>query len=354
VSSAAAVRIQGLSKSFGESRVLEDVSLDVPDGAVTAVLGVSGSGKTTLLRVLAGFERGDAGTVAIFGRIVEGPGVHVRAERRSVGYVAQEGSLFPHLTVRGNVAFGLPMRQRRSHRVDELLEMVGLGALARRYPHELSGGQQQRVALARSLATSPRLVLLDEPFASLDANLRAAVRSDVFRILRDAGTPALLVTHDQDEALSSADLVAVLRDGVIVQSDAPRDLYEHPVDPDVARFVGEANLVAGTVNGATVVTALGTVPLCRPNDVDAGGEVVVLVRPEQLALVGSPEAPSGRVLATEFHGHDTTVRIAPEDHSLPAQLVARVPGSFDPGPSGRAGLAGAGRVVAWSAAAAGT
>jgi iron(III) transport system ATP-binding protein len=342
------VSIRGLRKSFGTTPVLDDVDLDVPAGGITAVLGVSGSGKTTLLRVLAGFERSDAGEVQIDGRLIESPDVHVRAERRSVGYVAQEGSLFPHLTVRGNVAFGLAHRQRHSHRVDELLDVVGLGSLARRYPHELSGGQQQRVALARTLAAEPRLVLLDEPFASLDANLRAAVRADVLAILRRSATTALLVTHDQDEALSVADLVSVLRDGRIVQTDAPRALYEHPVDAEIARFVGEANLIAGMVVGDSVSTGLGTIALCRTLTAGAQ-EVLVLVRPEQLELTVDG-AVVATVLRTEFHGHDTTVHLAVHDAELPTPLVARVSGGFDPGPTGVVGVRASGPVEAWPAA----
>jgi iron(III) transport system ATP-binding protein len=348
VNAPVSVSIRGLRKSFGTTPVLDDVDLDVPAGGVTAVLGVSGSGKTTLLRVLAGFERSDAGEVRIDGRLIEAPDVHVRAERRSVGYVAQEGSLFPHLTVRGNVAFGLALRQRRAHRVDELLDVVGLASMARRYPHELSGGQQQRVALARTLATEPRLVLLDEPFASLDANLRAAVRADVLAILRRSATTALLVTHDQDEALSVADLVAVLRDGRIVQTDAPRALYEHPADAEVARFVGEANLIAGMVVGDSVSTGLGTIELCRTLTAGAQ-EVLVLVRPEQLELTDGGGVVA-TVLRTEFHGHDTTVHLAVHDAALPTPLVARVSGSFDPGPTGVVGVRASGPVEAWPAA----
>jgi iron(III) transport system ATP-binding protein len=237
--------VQGLHKAYGSNPVLTGLDLTVPAGSLTAILGPSGSGKTTLLRLLAGFDQADAGTVRIGGTIVDGPGEHVPPERRRIGYVPQEGSLFPHLTVAANVGFGLPARERRGPGVAGLLEAVGLAGLGKRYPHQLSGGQQQRVALARALAIEPALVLLDEPFASLDAHLRASVRADVQAIFRAAGTTAILVTHDQDEALSMADRVAVLRGGQIAQCAAPQDLYIRPADPQLARFIGEANLLDG-------------------------------------------------------------------------------------------------------------
>ena len=214
--------------------------------SLTAILGPSGSGKTTLLRLLAGFERADAGTIMIGDVVVDGPGVHAAPERRRIGYVPQEGGLFPHLTVAGNVGFGLAARERRGGKVASMLETVGLGGFGKRYPHQLSGGQQQRVALARALAIEPAVVLLDEPFASLDAHLRASVRADVQEIFRRGGTTAVLVTHDQDEALSVADRVA-LRDGKIAQCATPEDLYRLR-DPELASFIGEANLLEGVLS----------------------------------------------------------------------------------------------------------
>jgi iron(III) transport system ATP-binding protein len=249
--------VTGLHKAFGDHPVLTGLDLEVPAASLTAILGPSGSGKTTLLRVLAGFERADAGTVTIGGSVVDGPGVHLAPERRRIGYVPQEGSLFPHLTVAANVGFGLPARQRRGPATAELLDAVGLAGLGKRYPHQLSGGQQQRVALARALAIRPKIVLLDEPFASLDAHLRASVRADVQRVLAEAGISGVLVTHDQDEALSTADRVAVLRDGTIAQCAAPQDLYDRPADADIARFIGDANLIEGVLDADTVDTMLG-------------------------------------------------------------------------------------------------
>lgn len=349
-----ALSVRGLRKSFGSQAVLVGVDLDVPEGTIMAVLGRSGSGKTTLLRVLAGFERPDAGSVSIGGRVVDDVRHHEPVERRRIGYVSQEGSLFPHLDVRTNVGFGLPRRARRK-RVDELLGMVGLESFGSRYPHQLSGGQQQRVALARALAPHPHLVLLDEPFASLDAGLRAQVRGDVLAVLRRSGTTAVLVTHDQDEALSAADVAAVLCEGVIAQVDAPFQLYNHPVGAEVATFVGEANLLDGVARGSIVETGLGPLTLCRPARPDTVA-LTVLVRPEQLDVTveddrsGDGDGRRARVLSCDYHGHDTTVRVRVEAASgLPDTLVARIAGNRPVRPSDSVRLRVTGAVEAWPA-----
>jgi iron(III) transport system ATP-binding protein len=313
---AAGLEITGLHKSFGSQEVLTGIDLHVPAGSLTAILGPSGSGKTTVLRVTAGFERADRGTIALGGRLVEDAHVVVPPEERGIGYVPQEGSLFPHLTVAANVAFGVPRSARRKlgGTTDELLEMVGLAGLGDRYPHQLSGGQQQRVALARALAVRPAIVLLDEPFSSLDASLRSSVRSDVQDVLRAGGITAVLVTHDQDEALSVADRVAVIRDGVIRQYGTPQQLYEHPVDPAMARFLGNANLVSATVDGERVDTPFGPMTL-RPGSGTGkvSGPVVALVRPEQLAISTTVTGSGLRAVAvrTQFHGHDTVITFSP-------------------------------------------
>ncbi len=266
------VAVTGLHKAFGTHPVLTGVDLEVPAGSLTAILGPSGSGKTTLLRLLAGFDRADAGTIMIGDVVVDGPGVHAAPERRRIGYVPQEGGLFPHLTVAGNVGFGLAARERRGGKVASMLEAVGLGGFGKRYPHQLSGGQQQRVALARALAIEPAVVLLDEPFASLDAHLRASVRADVQEIFRRGGTTAVLVTHDQDEALSVADRVAALRDGKIAQCATPEDLYRRPADPELASFIGEANLLEGVLSDGVVKTLLGNLPLDAAVTTHRGGQ----------------------------------------------------------------------------------
>jgi iron(III) transport system ATP-binding protein len=342
----ASLAATGLHKAFDSQPVLTGLDLAVPPGSFTAVLGPSGSGKTTLLRILAGFERPDRGSVTIGGMTVDGERCHVPAQRRRIGYVSQEGSLFPHLTVQANVGFGLPRRQRHGPGVSDLLDAVGMTGFARRYPHQLSGGQQQRVALARALAAKPKIVLLDEPFASLDANLRASVRSDVHTILRDAQTTAILVTHDQDEALSIADLVGVIRDGTIAQLAAPQDLYDHPVDADLARFVGEANLIDGVAGGGLIDTPFGKL---AAGGEPAAGPVTVLVRPEQVEVRSGADGPGepGRVLATDFHGHDAVIKVIPGTRDVPSPVIARILGGQAPEPGSAVTLTVRGPVTAW-------
>ena len=344
------LEVTGLYKAFGSHQVLAGADLAVPSGSLTAILGASGSGKTTLLRVLAGFERADAGTVRIGGELADGPGTHLPPERRRIGYVPQEGSLFPHLTAAGNVAFGLPAGQRRGPRADALLEQVGLAGLGRRYPHELSGGQQQRVALARALAIGPAVVLLDEPFASLDAGLRASVRADLRRLLAGAGITGVLVTHDQDEALSVADRVAVLRDGRMAQYAAPQELYDRPADADLARFVGEANLIDGKLTEAGVETVFGLLPV-RSGDQDGTGPVTVLLRPEQLEIEADgadrPGGVPGHITECGYHGHDAVLRVRAEgDPGLPV-LTVRTMGGPPLATGARVILRARGPVLTW-------
>jgi iron(III) transport system ATP-binding protein len=342
------LEIAGLGKTFGAHPVLTGLDLAVPAGSLTAILGPSGSGKTTLLRLLAGFDHADAGTITIGDMVVDGPKVHVPPERRRIGYVPQEGSLFPHLTVAANVAFGLRAHDRRkSAKPAQLLEAVGLGGFGKRYPHQLSGGQQQRVALARALAIEPAVVLMDEPFAALDAHLRASVRADVQRIFRDSGTTAILVTHDQDEALSVADHVAVLRDGAIAQYAAPEDLYTKPADPELAAFIGDANLLAGEHVAGSVQTILGLLPLIHNEPgFPPAGHVTVLVRPEQISLVpGSSGEVRARVVSYGYHGHDAVVRVQPEQGEL---ILVRVLGGQRQLPAGSpVTLIAEGPVIAW-------
>jgi iron(III) transport system ATP-binding protein len=321
------VAVTGLHKAFGAHPVLAGVDLEVPAGSLTAILGPSGSGKTTLLRLMAGFERADAGTIGIGDILVDGPGVYLAPERRRVGYVPQEGSLFPHLTVAGNVGFGLTARQRRGGKVAGLLETVGLGGFGQRYPHQLSGGQQQRVALARALAIEPAVVLLDEPFASLDAHLRASVRADVQEIFRRAGTTAVLVTHDQDEALSTADRVAALRDGTIAQCAPPEDLYRRPADAELARFIGAANLLEGVLDGDDVKTLLGTLPLDpAATTLGPAGRVTVLIRPEQIDIGPNEAGLTGCVTSYRYHGHDAVLHVQPADDADAPPVLVRVTG----------------------------
>jgi iron(III) transport system ATP-binding protein len=316
-----ALTIAGVRKSYGDTSVLRGVDLVVPQGSLTAVLGPSGCGKTTLLRLIAGFADPDAGTISFGDKVVFRPGHTTKPQHRKAGYVPQEGALFPHLTVAANITFGLPRGERRhGDRVAELLDLVGLDSvLARRYPHELSGGQQQRVALARALAPAPAVVLLDEPFSSLDAALREGTRRAVAGALRAAGATAVLVTHDQSEALSLADQVGVMRDGRLVQLDAPATVYTRPTDTDVAAFVGEAVLLPATVHNGLADCALGRVPVNCPD-----GDVRLMIRPEQLEIhvnngaVGIP----ARVNEISYFGHDASVRLAllPDGPSITARV----------------------------------
>src|ERR1700729_1340792 len=254
-----AIELRQATKAFGATRVLERVDLDVPERSITAVLGASGSGKTTLLRLIAGFEDLDGGSITIGGRLVDGGGGAVAADNRGVGSVPPEGALLPHPTVRGKIGFGLGRNERDRGR--ELLDLVGLRDLARRYPHQLSGGQQQRVALARALATRPSVVLLDEPFSALDASLRSDLRRDVARILSETATTTVLVTHDQGEALAMADQIALLAGGAVIAAGAPRRLYHDPPDLDAAASIGEFNLLQAQASGATAHTALGDIAI---------------------------------------------------------------------------------------------
>jgi iron(III) transport system ATP-binding protein len=278
----------------------------------------------TLLRIIAGFERPQAGVVKLAGVVIDGPGRHLPPERRRLGYVPQEGALFPHLTVAANVGFGLSRGAQRPKRVEELLELVGLPQLARRYPHELSGGQQQRVALARALAIEPPVVLLDEPFSSLDAALRISVRADISRVLRASGTAVVLVTHDQQEALSMADQVAVLRDGRVAQVGSPRMIYARPVDPEMAAFLGEANLIDADIRGAVAVTALGRLG----TDAVADARGTALIRPEQIAISAGIDGDGlpGRIVEQIYQGHESVVTVTPSRECGATTIRVRVHG----------------------------
>ncbi len=300
------VSVRDAVKRFGRVGAANGVTFELARGELMALLGPSGCGKTTTLRLIAGFERLDAGEIEIGGKLAAGPDLHAPPEQRRIGMVFQEYALFPHLNVIDNVRFGLHnYAGDRERRVATVLEMVGLGGMERRHPHELSGGQQQRVALARALAPEPAVVLLDEPFSNLDAGLRVRVRAEVRSILRQAGATAIFVTHDQEEALSLVDRVAVLIDGVVRQVAAPQQLYRQPADRDVASFVGDANFLPGTASGRAVECELGALELVS----ERRGEVEVLLRPENVSVMPAGADAGARVRAVLFFGHDQLVSI---------------------------------------------
>ncbi len=341
--------ISGLGKSFGANTVLRGVDLDVASGSLVAILGPSGSGKTTLLRLVCGFERADSGTIRIGDQVVSDNTTHVAPEHRHIGYVAQDGGLFPHLSVADNIVFGLTREQRRAHhRVGELLELVGLPAsYAHRPPQALSGGEQQRISVARALAPSPALVLLDEPFSSLDAGLRAETRQAVANALVAVGATGLLVTHDQPEALSMGHRVAVLREGRLVQIANPETLYRLPADPALAQFVGEAVLLPGMARAGFARCSLGDLPLAAPV---ADGPVDVLLRPEQIRLTAAQDATTGiraQVRDVNYYGHDASVNLTLSEGNVVTPIIARVPGYDSPHPGDAVLLSVEGAVFAY-------
>ncbi len=307
------LQIRKIVAGYDGAPVLSGVSFNVAHGELAAVLGPSGSGKSTLLRVIAGLVRPFEGAVVLDGRVLSGPRVNVPPEKRSVALVPQDAALFPHLNVLANASFGLPRAERGGTRARDLLEMVGMSELAHRMPGELSGGERHRVALARALATDPQVVLLDEPFSALDAALRIELRAQVKRVLRNAGVTALLVTHDQEEALSMADLVAVVDDGRLVQVGTPGQIYASPASRWLAKFVGGAMVVPGTWRRDTVVGPLGTVKArLAVGELAADGDAVdLVVRPEQIQVSDRYTSSKSGVVAmvreVSYFGHDSVV-----------------------------------------------
>ncbi|EOA1824783.1 ABC transporter ATP-binding protein [Raoultella planticola] len=336
------LELTAISKSFADVQVLDNLFLSVAPGSRTAIVGPSGSGKTTLLRILAGFETPDAGRIVMQGRTLFDEGVFIPAHQRGIGFVPQEGALFPHLNVADNIAWGLDCsRQEKRRRVAALMEMVSLdGQLATHWPHEISGGQQQRVALARALAQRPSLMLLDEPFSALDTGLRATTRKATADLLAQASVASILVTHDQNEALSFASQVAVMRQGRFTQVGTPFEVYSRPADEATALFLGDALVLPAELHGGRAQCAIGA--LLTDND-DATGQGRVMLRPEQLMITPCQNEESAvTILDVDFSGHLSTLTLAIAQQTLTLKTVSRA--DWVPGRRVHIEVSGKGRV----------
>jgi len=321
----ALLALKSLSCSFGANLVIDSLDLEVREKELVSVLGSSGAGKSTLLRLIAGFDQIDDGEIWLDGKLIGSSSGQLEPERRSIGIVPQDYALFPHLSVSQNIGFGLGKLPavERSARVSELIRLARLEGYEDRRPDQLSGGQAQRVALARALASRPKLVLLDEPFSALDAELRAEMRTDVRNLLRAEGATAILVTHDQEEALSIADKVAVLRDGKIIQVGSPADIYNSPADLKIATFLGDSVLVDGVVAGGKIETDLGK--LTPLNQVAEGSRGKVAIRSENFYLQPNPNGDS-EVIGRVFFGHDAVLEV----QTPKLKIKARSNGPFAP------------------------
>lgn len=326
------VKINKLSKCFNDVCAIRDINLSLSKGNMLAVLGPSGCGKTTLLRCIAGFETPDSGSISIAGKEIfnSATNTNIKPEHRRIGYVPQEGVLFPHLTVAQNIGFGLPRNSQK--RIQEMLELIGLPGLGERMPHEISGGQQQRVALARALAPAPSLVLLDEPFSALDAGLRTALREDVKHTLKEIGATAIIVTHDQEEALSMADMVTVMRQGSCIQTADPISLYKYPADLQVARFVGDATIVEAEILNGVAKSPFGYLAVANgcPKECKCA---TIMIRPEQFVIGENSEQIGGYVDKVVFYGRDALIHLKMDEKLGMDQIRVRVMGSpiFSPG-----------------------
>jgi iron(III) transport system ATP-binding protein len=319
------LEISNVSISFGDTKVLDGISFELESKQLLAVLGSSGAGKSTLLRLIAGFDAVHEGTVVLDGKLLSEEGKTLPPEKRSIGIVPQDSALFPHLSVRQNIGFGLSQlsKSERDQRVNDLLGLIRMTEFSDRMPEELSGGQVQRVALARALAPNPKLILLDEPFSALDAELRQQLREEVRQVLRAEGATAIMVTHDQEEALSLADKVAVLREGRIIQVGSPSEIYNSPADLGIATFLGESVLVDGTVSQGKILTDLGS--LTPLNQVTDGAKGVVAIRSENFYLQPNPSGDS-EVVGRVFFGHDALVEV----QTPKLRIRARSNGPFAP------------------------
>ena len=314
-----------LTKRFGSALAVGGITLAAGTGELVTLLGPSGCGKTTTLRLIAGFETPDSGMIKISGKPVAGPDTNIAPEKRGVGIVFQDYSLFPHLDVRENVVYAAKYARRWARSVDELLDMVGLSGMEDRMPYELSGGEQQRAVLARSLAAGPDVVLLDEPFSNLDPGLRSRLRLDVRQTLKDVSATALLVTHDIQEALSMSDRVAIMLDGRIAQTGKPEYLYRSPANKHIATSLGDANFIDGHGAGTNVATEIGLLEVGQP----VYGPVEVMLRPEWLNLTEDPDG-AGHVIDRVFYGHDQMIRVRLSS-GMDLHIRARSPMDFGQG-----------------------
>jgi len=294
------IRARSVTKSYGSEIVLSDFNLDVWNGSIVGILGISGSGKTTALRLLAGFDKPDSGIIEMRDRVISSEDTFLPPEERNVGMVFQDYALFPHLNVEKNISFGLSRDEIKSGRLEEVLSMCNLETYRNKFPQELSGGQQQRVSLARALAPKPEVILLDEPFTSLDAHMARDLREEVVSLLRQTETTAIIVTHDQEEALSVCDVVSVLENGSVIQSATPQEIYLNPVSQTVANSVGDPNILKGFSVDGRVETSLGTFVTAY------NGALDVSIRPECIELLLDSEG-SYVVKECTFYGHDQVI-----------------------------------------------
>jgi iron(III) transport system ATP-binding protein len=298
------LRIDGLTVTFANRPVLNELNLEVPSGAFAAVLGPSGCGKTTLLRAIAGFIPPFSGTIRFGDQLVSVSSIVVPPERRKVGYVAQEGALFPHLTVAENIGFGITDQKIKADLIAELLKLIGMSKFAKRMPTELSGGQQTRVALARALAPEPKMMLLDEPFSALDAALRDELRAEVSDLLKARKTTTLMVTHDREEALVVADVVALMRSGQIVQTGTPAEVYRNPISPEVAISTGDVLLLDSAKDAAGNISSVFTP--AKLTDATAGK---LVIRPEEIRITSAGAGIAALVVDLDYYGHDAVVHL---------------------------------------------
>ncbi|MDR5658745.1 ABC transporter ATP-binding protein [Serpentinicella sp. ANB-PHB4] len=324
------IELKGISKTYigADEPAVKKLSLSVEKGSIITLLGPSGCGKSTTLRLIAGFERADSGSILLGGKVVSDQDTWIPPEKRGVGMVFQDYALFPHLNVFDNVGFGYKAKDRKS-RVNEVLELVNLKGFEKRYPYELSGGQQQRVALARALTRRPVVVLLDEPFSNLDADLRITMRIEVKRIIKEAGATAIFVSHDQKDALAISDKIVVMKDGLVQQIGTPREVYQNPENRFVASFVGQSTILEGVIDcdGQSVTTNLGTVQCSDSHCKCVGEKVCISIRPESLQIDEGGHI-QGRVKQYTYTGEsiDAIISIITEEGKTQDILVSTDPG----------------------------